>query len=413
MIERDALNDTTWQAAMLPVHDHAADEIETFAAVPRTDHGLIQKMLTWWKSELKPGMHVVSSPGQPQDLRYMFLITSNAYQDRENETITSAALKAYEESCYPGEGLFHCDNKLLWWHDPDVVMGDIVAVNYSEPFLIEVAREAPTAMAKVLWDFAEQNGDKAGASHLFGYLKRDKQLDGTYTRIFKQETTYLPDRPLAANARTYAGVLTPMASAQSDQRLNDIFKEATGIENAAELIHAKSGELEKKLAALGHQHKARKASPEAGADTEMGDMAGEDTISNIPVAEFVKLAKFVAKLQDFVMQLVDGQEGLLTGQAALEGTMKSLTEMRTAEKAHTTSLETRLKTQDDLIKALTQRLDTAEKHLSLAPRSVQTQPGESAEAVKAAVDQAQKAREDDSFEEVRGWGKLKPAPKYD
>src|SRR6187402_508039 len=99
--------------------------------------------------------------------------------DRENETITSKALEDYVASCHPAPDVFHCDNPYLWWHDDDVVMGEIIAVSYIEPFLVEMIQEIPNSpVSKVLFDFAELNGDNAGASHRFGYRDEDRTADG-------------------------------------------------------------------------------------------------------------------------------------------------------------------------------------------------------------------------------------------
>jgi hypothetical protein len=405
-IEADALTNTPDAPPETP-HEHHA--VFSFTATPRTDTGLLQKMLSWWKSELTPGLHVV---GKANGLRHMFIITSNSYEDRENETITSQALKAYEDSCYPGDGLFHCDNPLLWWHDDDIVMGEIVAVNYSEPFLIEVARELPTPVSKVLWDYAEQNGDKAGASHRFGYYEGDKQADGSYTRIFKQETTYLPERALAANIGTYAGVMN-MASPQSDARINQIFSEATGglIPNAAEMLHAKSGELAKKLADLGVQHKSlteEKAKPpvpplEADAVEGAAEVV-EDVVeakAELPIPAY---ATAVNQILALVMELVDAQAAGVDREMAMAKSLTDLQtvidERQTAEKAHTQTLEAQ-------IKALSQRVDIHDARAKLQPRSVTQEKGETApEAIKAAVEAAEDAKKNELVDTP--FGKMKP-----
>jgi hypothetical protein len=405
IVERDALASTP-DVPDTPA-PHAHEEAKSFVATPRTDDGLLARFRTWWKSELTPGVHVVRKDAHSP--RHMFIITSNSYEDREKETITSAALKAYEDSCFPGEDVYHNDNPLLWWHDDDVVMGDIVAVNYSEPFLVEVAEEAPTLMAKVLWDYAEQNEDNAGASHRYGYYTHDRQADGTYTRIFKKESTYLPERGLAANLGTYAGVMK-MASAQSDARLDQIFEQIAGIKNASQKIHAKSGELEKELEAAGIRHKALATDEKAAAviaDTPAGvDVVAEGAVEADAKAEapMPVYAEAFNRIMALVMDLVDSQAGLMAGQDAIVNSVKALSEQRTAEKA---AEATKAETVSAQLAAMAARLEIAEKRLSLVPKSVTTQEGSTPEAVKAAVDQAQKAREDDDFEEVPGWGKIK------
>lgn len=400
LIERDALNDAATPGPPPTPHDH--HEVFSFTATPKMDTGLLQKMMSWWKAELKPGLHVV--PKDTSGLRHMFIITSNSYQDREDETITSAALKAYEDSCYPGEDLFHCDNPLLWWHDNDVVMGEIVAVNYSEPLLIEVARELPTAVSKVLFDYAEQNGDSAGASHRFGYLDKDRDSDGTYHRIFKQETSYLPERSLAANSGTYAGVIKHMASSQSDKRLDEIFEKAAGIKGASALIHAKSGELDKQLEAAGIAHKAVKPPvPPIEADVvvaETTEEVPEDAKADAP-PDMDGFMTLMNQVYTIVMEMVDTQLGLSDTAAAMAKEIKELKEIRAtekiAEKVFTASLE--------------KRVELLEKRLSLAGRSVTQEKGHTPkEAIEAVVEAVEKDRKDGELQNVPGFGFLKPPP---
>lgn len=405
LLERDVIANTPTQDSPPTPHTH---EVSSFVATPRTDQPLLQKMLSWFKSELKPGMHIVHKDGDAR--RLMFIVTSNSYMDREGETITSAALKAYEDSCYPGDDIFHCDNPLLWWHDDDVVMGEIIGVNYSEPFLIEVARELDNPVSKVLFDFAEANGDNAGASHRFGYREQDKQADGTYTHIFKQETSYLPERHLAANLGTYAGVMKHMASAQSDKRLNEIFA-PLGVPNAAEMLHAKSGELAKKLEELGIQHKAlndEKAKPPLPpadvpavvAEEVAEEVVEEDAKADAP-ADMAGFMTLMNQIYGLVMEMVDGQMGLMDSSAALAKELKEFKETRTAEKAaEKVTLET-----------LQQQINVLEKRLNLQPRSVQHEVGGDAEAAKTAIDKAEKSRADGELQDTP-FGKLKPAPDY-
>lgn len=405
-IEQDALINTPETNTPPPTpHMH---EVSSFVATPRMDQGLLQKVRSWLMDELKPGMHVLHKAGDP--LRLMTIVTSNSYVDRENETITTDALKAYEDSCYPGDDLFHCDNPLLWWHDDDIVMGEIIGVSLSGPFLIEVARELPSPVSKVLFDYAERNEENAGASHRFGYLEKDRDPDGTYHRIFKQETSYLPERGLAANIGTYAGVMK-MASPQSDKRINEIF-EPLGIKDAAAKFHAKTGEIEKELAALGINHKAAKPPlPPVEADAAaVTEEVVEDEVVEEAKADMPGFMAIMNQISALVMDLVDAQMGGMEAQAAFAKSLKALedaaAERLTAEKAHKQSLE-------DEIKALKQRVEIAEKRLDLAPRRAADQTPVDVNAIALAVDTAEKARVDGDLQDVPGWGKLKPAIKYE
>lgn len=420
VIERDALA-SDWQPATTQKSTDHPHEVKSFIATPRTDQGFVSKIISWFKSDLKPGLHVVHKGNDP--LRYMFIVTSNSYQDREDETITTSALKAYEDSCFPtDDGQFACDNPLLWWHDDDVPMGEIVAVNLSGPFLVEVARELPTRVSKVLWDFAEENGDKAGASHRFGYLEKDRDPDGTFHRIYKQETTYLPERDLAANERTYAGVMS-MASAQSDKRLDEIFEKVAGIKNASAKLHAKSGELEQELAAAGIQHKAQKppmppkadmpmpnpgAVAEAEADEEVEEDAKDEAPKSATLLPEVSLGAFTAFI-DLVQEVVDAQTELLTRTMSLEKSLDELKEGRVSEKSVEQKAQEGVETR---LKALESSIATIKAQLAMTPRSVSQSVGKDADLTKQeiaeAIDKAEKARKEEGLVKDPFWGDLKP-----
>lgn len=371
--------------------------------LPPPNEPFIQKVrsfLGMGKDTIKSGSHVFKGV---DGARYMFLISSNAYEDRERETMTSKALSAYEASCYPGAGLFNCDNPLLWFHDPDVPIGTIEAVNYSQPFLIELAKELPDdPVAKVIWDFAEQNGDNAGASIKFGYLEEDRNDNGEYTDIVKLETSYLPERALAANVRTYAGVINDMSSKESDKRLNEIFAKATGgtIENAAEMIHAKSGEFKKKLAALGQVHKALDDPTAITDETDEAVAAAEDgaemEAKQTPAANIGQLVELVSQIYALVMQQVDGQEYLMESEMALAKSLKALKDERVAEKAADSTLAT--------------RVAAIERQMGLTPRSVSQVKGSNPEAVSEAIKKLTSDVNEENLVDV--WG-FKVSPPID
>lgn len=405
-IEKDALNtpDAPDKGAFL-VDDHAhtdahAAPLKSFIATPRHDPTLMQRFRSLFKSELKPGQTIVKGA---DGLRYMFIITSNSYEDRDNETITSEALKAYEASCFPGEGLFHCDNPLLFWHDDDVPMGEIVAVNYSEPFLVEVAKELPTPTARVLWDYAEANGDKAGASHRFGYRDEDRQDDGSYTHILKQESSYLPERNLAANLMTYAGVMKDMSTNQSDAWLNKIFGEATGgkITDAAKMIHAKSGALDKELAKLGITHKAKaegdtEAEIADAAETAAEDAPVEDTKAETP-AEFGKWLDTMNQIYTLIMSMVDAQSGMMDDSVEMAKEIKALKEANSKEKAHSDTLE--------------KRVSLLEAKLALSQKRASQSPETDIDLVKQSLEDTKKAADDQNLVDSI-FGKIKPPIDY-
>lgn len=386
-IEKDALknSDAPDNGAFLV---QKSAPLKSFIATPRQDPTLFERFRALFKSEMKPGQYITKGA---DGLRHMFIITSNSYQDRDDETITSKALEQYEASCYPGEGLFHCDNPLLWWHDDDVTMGEIVAVNYSTPFLVEVAKELPTPTARVLWDYAEANGDNAGASHRFGYRDEDRKADGSYTHIIKQESSYLPERSLAANLMTYAGVINKdMSTQQSDARLNEIFSQATGgkIKEAAALIHAKSGKLDEELTKLGITHKAKAENPAVPEEeTEATDdavAATEDKPEEEKEVDLSMVRQYLGKI-DRILGLIDE---MVAAQAGMLGDMdanidataalaKAFAAQKTAEKTAADSFE--------------KRLAAAEAKLALTQRRAANEASTDPDKLKAAMDAANDA----------------------
>jgi hypothetical protein len=416
VIEQDALLDPASQDPPPPdTHTH---EVKSFVATPRQDLGIIGKIRTWFKSELKPGIHVVHKDNDP--LRYMILITSNSYQDRENETITTKALEEYEQSCYPGEGFYHNENRLVYWHDDDAPIGDIIAVNVSGPFLVEVAKELPTPFAKVIWDIAETT-EHAGVSHRFGYLEKDRDPDGTFHRIFKDETTWLPDLGLAANGLTYAGVVG-MASPASDKWLDETFERIAGIKGASTKLHAKTGELEKELEAAGISHKAfLPKAADAPPAKPAAVVEGEEIIEEEDVEEDVKdvaplsiegISNAFNQFMAIVMDLVDAQGGMVDNQMGMAKELTELKEMRVSEKAIES---TTLKTMEDKLKALETSVAELSRRASLAPRSASRTAGEvdpdtAKKQIGDAIDSATQAKAESDLVEVPGWGKLKPAP---
>lgn len=419
-IEQDALNDTTWQQPPIEAHTH--DEvIKSFVATPVTDRSMIEKALSWLKGAKNPDAPIVYKSAN--GLRRMLLITSNSYKDRDGETITSKALEEYEASCYPGEGLYQNDNLLLWWHDDAIPMGTIEAVEYIPPFLFESAQEiAGDPISKILWDFAEKNGDNAGTSHRFGYMDKDRDEDGTFHRIFKQETSYLPERSLAANDKTYAGVLGPMTIPESRKRLGKILKEATGLDDFEDLIHTDVATAKKRLSELGLSHKAVvKPVPglpavvdEVVVDDE--DMIEEDVKDELGEpdgkVDLTRLMLLMNGMLDMFGNMLETQTETENGRMALMKAFDELKEGRVSEKAQD---GVKLSTLEEKMKALESRVQEAEKKLALAPRSATREVGPkdpeiAKQQVAEAIDDVQKARANENVKKDSFWGDLKPLP---
>ena len=184
--------------------------------------------------------------------RYMLLITSNAYKDREDETITTPTLQEDVERNWRGD-VFVGNDPLLIWHDERLKIGDIVFADVKESFLVEVAKEDKTLLAKAAFDYYESPDEPTGASHKFAFYRHDKDGDGTYHRIRKMETSILP-RSVAANSLTFGGVI-PMTEDNKDVR-NEYIGKLFNIETAGETLDGILKKINAGLHKQGVEHKS-------------------------------------------------------------------------------------------------------------------------------------------------------------
>lgn len=138
--------------------------------------------------------------------RLAVIVTSNGYQDREQEHVATKALQEYVESQFK-DNAWHGDNVLDFYHWHSLDIGDIVAAAVLDGFLVEVAKErTDSPIAALVWDYWQKTSEDGsvvwGASHEF-QAKRDGD---TFVRIKKSRTSVL-DIHDAANLYTYSGVL--------------------------------------------------------------------------------------------------------------------------------------------------------------------------------------------------------------
>jgi hypothetical protein len=143
--------------------------------------------------------------------RRMFLISSNAYRDKEDEIVREKALRQYVDNFQPG-------GELQFWHGGDAI-GQVVEAKMFGPFLVEIAEELPNkeidlsrpgepsypTTIKQVWDAIEKSDIEWGASIGFKFQKGDEQ-DKEYEEILIFERSILP-RAAAANAVTLSKVL--------------------------------------------------------------------------------------------------------------------------------------------------------------------------------------------------------------
>ncbi len=261
-------------------------EVVKYIAPDSNAEGFMKSLRGKLKRGLKPDATVLKDG---RGRRYMLVVTSNSYLDREGETISTEALKSWVDRQWIADDAFHTNNKLLFWHDERLELGEIVWADMRGPFLVELAREADNPIARKMFDYREANPDeKWGASHKFAFLTSQRDHEGTYhNRIYKRETTILP-RDVAANALTLSGVI-PMAS-KRDEYLSKILK----LDNAASLLDEGFDKLIAALDAQGIEHKAQgEADPqETATDAECESIVL--LINEIPPPVYLDCCKIIS-----------------------------------------------------------------------------------------------------------------------
>jgi hypothetical protein len=359
-------------------------------------------------SRVKDGMTIYRGR---DGLRYMFIVTSNSYKDRENETIASSALKEYVDKAWVVEGKCLPRNPLLLWHDGDPI-GDIVWTDMEGPFLLEVAKERPNKVirlttsgriwkstVKAVWDAIERNDYRYGASH--GFRTDGVSANGVYKHIAKFETSVLP-LDAAANPYTFAGVVDDM---NKDKVLENLLKtpgvadkfrkgvrsvkqelDKRGLEHKALEQTQFKGKLDEALAIIQQAFDkiggqvpdgfaaatlqnlvAAMAGSDGAAEPDGDEMmdtaymeddtAAADSTTPVPDEEKTQAPMMTGKQLKLIDKLIRSQEALVTDSNDTRDAMVKVAKMVQP-----------LADVPDSIKALTSRLDAVEKRLSGAPR---------------------------------------------
>jgi len=210
--------------------------------------------------EKEPSQAVTVKQGA-DGARYMTLVTTNGYKDREDEYITTDALTDWVEKQWDGEA-FKSDNKLDFWHMQAPTIGDLVWADMQGTFLVEVYKERASGLPLVqafttaIWDFVAKQNDY-GASHLFIYdpdRVEDTEDGRVYHAIDKRRSTTLP-LEFAANPFTFSGVIT-MTNEQKDKRDNVLDQALPGISDAFKKLRASLSGAQQELGQSGVQFKA-------------------------------------------------------------------------------------------------------------------------------------------------------------
>jgi hypothetical protein len=143
-------------------------------------------------------------------LRHVLLISSNAYEDRDEEIVMEKALVQHVKDFEPG-------GKLLFWHGGQAI-GTVQDAWMSGPFLVEIAQELENKVIDIarqgedpfliqrakVWDHIEAHKGDWGVSPGFVALRSDAD-DGVFEDIRIVERSILP-RKYAANYFTYAAL---------------------------------------------------------------------------------------------------------------------------------------------------------------------------------------------------------------
>jgi hypothetical protein len=333
------------------------------------------------------------------DRRYMFLISSNAYRDREGDIVKERALQQYVANFEPTPHLF--------WHGGDPI-GEIVGAKMVGPFLLELSQELPDEMINLqrfdddklmlikrakVWDVLERNDIAWGASICFGHKQGDEQ-DHEFDPILKVETSSLP-LVKAANGITPSFVIggKPMSETTKQDRRN-WFQKLLGDESGSELEAAMEG-VKAALDKSGLERKEFDVKRTKGLVEEMqarimeilgeltDDEAKKTALANTIAAELMGTATEVVDETMPVEEMQDGQnpedEQLPQAMMELSGQVKALAQESTdvqnemkelipavVELAHAFTVK------EQEVNTLEERLLKMEKLMAMTPRAAST-----------------------------------------
>ncbi len=229
---------------------------------------------------VKPGVYVERAAN---GLRYMTLVSSNGYEDRVKDTVTTKALTDYVERSWVADDKCMTYNVLTFWHDEDNPIGDIVWTRMEGPFLLEIAKERRGTIEhrgrmypiSKVWDYVEQHPEeKWGASAGF-YAYPEEVEAKNFEHIIKVETGALPAWA-AANSYTYAGVKNVVTKSAEDNKLRDmVLDKMLGTEGAIADVVKGVRRMKSELDKKGKIYKA--VTPEQMADSIIAMLTGEGT----------------------------------------------------------------------------------------------------------------------------------------
>lgn len=336
---------------MMEMEMSAEGRREVFISPSDGTVAALRKSLT---GKLKSGLSVLKDAA---GRRYMFMVTSNGYKDRDKEHVATKALQAYVDACWTGDDTaFVGDNAHYIWHVKELgSISDLMFADVWSGFLVELWREqTDNPIAKAFYNFVECHDEiEWGASHGFqGVLKSD-----TFTHIHKFESSSLP-LEAAANLLTLSEVLPMSVKSKRDTFLNQMFKEEFGIENAAAMLHEGPDKLRAELAKNGVQAKS------LGEGSEALKQAKADAIANTA---------------DTLISMVELQD-------EFEKQLATAEQRATAAEAKVTAFETQLAGYEKEVKDLRALVNAGPRAASTAKETVVTDPAQKAKADEQTVE---------------------------
>lgn len=302
-------------------HDHAHGQPDGEGFITPGD-GFLRKAARAISGEkLHPGTTVLKAA---DGRRLLFMVTTNAYKDRENETMLSEALKRYVDSAWTDDGQFIGEQPLLVWHDKNIPpVGELIYTDLWGPFVVEVFKELPDVWPELYFDYLETTDVPHGASFGFQYLLSDKE-QGDYRAFRKFESSSLP-LDAAANLLTFSGVIKAMAT--RDDYLKGIFQQAGMDVDPADLRSNFDGVVAK-LTAAGVEHKDKDGAEPAA-----------------PTVDLSKVAQLVIKMAEDLGDVVGRLDTVETAQAE-----KANNDALTAVNGRLDSIDAALKDVGDALK---------------------------------------------------------------
>lgn len=240
--------------------------------------------------------------------RYVGLITSNAYRDRDDEIVSLAALKAWVDEQWQGDAYIG-KSTLLFWHDGPPI-GDVLFSDLAGAFLVEVAKERDTPYAKAIFDMIERVDIPWGVSQGFMYRPGEKAT-GVYRRIDKFESSILP-LDMAANPFTYAEV-----KSMSKKRSTFLNKHAPEAVALADNLATAAATATEKLDEAGVERKAVDAVEQKAVDA----MALAEALASM-VSEIMG-QETPADLQERILTVIEDLDGGASDASAGDGSWKA------------------------------------------------------------------------------------------